>query len=224
MRPILICAVVGALVLPARLTAQAGSEPYQRGVAAMQANDGDAAVKAFEAAIAADDRNPEYHLWLARALGVVAQKASVFRQPLLARRCKAEFERTVQLDPNNVAAREGLVQFYMIAPSVMGGSMAKAKEQADAIARLDAVRGSLARGSIASREKDLPAAEREFRAALASGKLGTEGMPSLAGVHYRLGDVLLRKGDKPAAREQFEKALQLNPKLEAARKALKSLS
>jgi alpha-galactosidase len=78
--------IIGMLAIPALVTAQAGSESFKQGIAALQANDGDAAVKAFEKAIAASDKTAKYHLGLARALGVVAQKANVLRQPLLARR------------------------------------------------------------------------------------------------------------------------------------------
>lgn len=174
-------AIIGMLAIPALVTAQAGSESFKQGMAALQANDGDAAVKAFEKAIAASDKTAEYHLGLARALGVVAQKANVLRQPLLARRCKAEFERTVQLDPSNISAREGMLQFYMIAPSVMGGSMEKAHEQAEAIFKINRLRGHIARGNLANREKDLVAVEREFRAAWTAFPDSAPAATSLAG-------------------------------------------
>jgi predicted negative regulator of RcsB-dependent stress response len=38
-----------------------------------------------------------------------------------------------------------------------------------------------------------------------------------------LGEILQKQGDKDAARKAFETALQLNPKYDAARRALKSL-
>ena len=154
-----------AFASPASLCAQSAVAEFKTGRALMDSNKADAAVKAFERAVALDDKNPEYHLWLGNAVGSVAQNASVLRQPFLARRVKAEFERAVQLDPSNIGAREGLVSFYVRAPGVMGGSMARAREQAEAIAKINPMRGHFARASIAVNQKDLATAERELRAA-----------------------------------------------------------
>jgi tetratricopeptide (TPR) repeat protein len=44
-----------------------------------------------------------------------------------------------------------------------------------------------------------------------------------ASAHFRLGEVLVKKNNKLEARKEFETALQLNPRLEVARTALKSL-
>lgn len=74
--------------------------------------------------------------------------------------------RAVQLDPSNVGAREGPVSFYVQAPGVMGGSIAKAREQAEAIAKINPMRAHFARASIAANQKDLATAERELRAAV----------------------------------------------------------
>ena len=282
-----------SFVSPANLTAQRGAEQYKTGRALMDSNKTDAAIKAFEKAVALDEMNADYHLWLGRAVGTVAQNASVLRQPFLARRVRAEFERTVELDPSNIGAREGLVTFYIQAPGVMGGSIAKAREQADAIAKISPMRGHFARASIAGNQKDAATVEREFRAAadespdsvaaattlanflansnrgdeafvvvdrylahhpgdllatfwigrlaavtgkqlergekalrtvLATPGLGTEpNQPAPFAVHYRLGDIAAKGGNKELARKEYEKTLELNPKFEGARKALKAL-
>lgn len=281
-----------ALLLRAAQGAPSASDHYRMGRSAFGQNP-DEAVKEFEKAVLLDDRNAEYHYWLARALGNVAQSASVVHQPFLARRVKSEFERVLQLDPSNIGGREGLLQFYLRAPGIMGGSAAKAREQAVDIARLSALRGHLARAIIASFEKDRPAAEREDRAAasespdsivavtalanllansnrsdeafvvmdkylarrpgdvlalwwvgrvaattgmqvergehalrtvLVAPGVGTDpNLPTPANIHLRLGDILAKKGAKEQARREYEKALELNPQLEAARKALKAL-
>jgi tetratricopeptide (TPR) repeat protein len=83
----------------------------------------------------------------------------------LARRLKASFERAVELDPNHIDGREGLVQFYLQAPGIAGGSVAKAREQAAEIRRISPHRGHLADATIANDQKDLAGAERAYRAA-----------------------------------------------------------
>jgi len=44
-----------------------------------------------------------------------------------------------------------------------------------------------------------------------------------ASAHFRLGEVLVKRGNNVEARKEFETALGMNPKLEAARNALKNL-
>src|SRR5918992_2637378 len=122
------------------------------------------AVGLFERAIKADGRNADYHLWLGLAVGLQAREAGRFRQAMLAGRAKGEFERAVALNPRSIGAREGLVQFYSMAPGIAGGSMRRAREHATEIARVSPMRGHLASGTIREREKDYPGAEREYLA------------------------------------------------------------
>ena len=75
----------------------------------------------------------EYYLWLGRAYGYYTQQASMFRQPFLAKKVQKHFERAVSCDPNHVAARWDLMEYYLKAPGFLGGSIKKAKEQATAI-------------------------------------------------------------------------------------------
>jgi tetratricopeptide (TPR) repeat protein len=292
----LAAAIVTILALfesPRPLQAQTAADQYKTGRAQMDSNKYDAAVKSFEKAVSLDDRNAEYHLWLGNALGNVTKNASVLRQPFLARRVIAEFERAVELDPQSVSAREGLVTYYLQAPGVMGGSIAKSREEAEAIAKINAMRGHFSRAIIAGDQKDMATVDREFGAAAAEnpdslvatttlanylannnhadeafalvdkylgrhpgdvlatfwvGRLaaatglqlergekalrqvlatpslgGAPNQPAPAAVYFRLGDIAVKRGDKAAARKEYEKTLELNPKFEAARKALKAL-
>ncbi len=294
LRIVVLAALLPTLsALPHAAAAQAGAEQFKIGRALMDSNKADAAVKAFEKAAAADNKNADYHLWLGRAVGTVAQNASVLRQPFLARRVKSEFERAVELDPQNIGAREGLVEFYTQAPGVMGGSIAKAREQADQIAKINPMRGHFTRASIDGNQKDAAGVEREFRAASEENPDSLVGQTALANylaisnraddafapvdrfltrhpadllaqfwigrlaaitgkqlergesvlrtlleipnlgaapnqplpvnIHYRLGDIAAKRGHKDVARKEYEKAIELNPKFEAAKKALKAL-
>jgi tetratricopeptide (TPR) repeat protein len=164
------------LILPAlllalstiALDAQAGRAAYDEGRRLMSANEPAKAEKQFERAIAAEPGVSLYHLWLGNAVGQQAQNASVLRQPFMARRIKAEFEKAVELDSTSIDAREGLLGFYLQAPAVMGGGLDKAQEQARAIARLHVISGHMASARIAWHQKDTVATERAYRAAVAA--------------------------------------------------------
>jgi tetratricopeptide (TPR) repeat protein len=84
----------------------------------------------------------ESHFWLARAYGM---KADTTRSFLLARKARLEYQTAVQLDPDNLAARRDLMEFYVQAPWILGGSREKAWEQVQAIASRDSTEGNLAR-------------------------------------------------------------------------------
>lgn len=143
-----------------------------------QGKSGDA-VDWYEKAVKVNDKNALHHLQLGSALGSEAQKASRLRQPFLARRVKTEFELAVACDPKLADAHEGLMEFYLQAPGVMGGSLEKAKEQAQIIATLNAYSGHVATASIARHEKDVAGEQRALEAALAAA-------PDTANAWYQL--------------------------------------
>ena len=162
------------------------------------------AVDWFEKAVKANDKAALHHLWLGNALGTEAQKANKLRQPFLARRVKTEFEQAVALDPTMIDARHGLVQFYTMAPGVVGGSREKANEQVAAIAKLSAMRGHLERAWIAERDKDIASAEREYVAA-------TTAAPDSAVAFSNLGNFYRRQKKWAEATTAFERVLAVKP-------------
>jgi tetratricopeptide (TPR) repeat protein len=191
--------------LPAAAVAQgAGDAHYREGRAALMKDHAGDAIKSFERAIAADGNIAEYHYWLGTALGVEAQRAGRLKQARLGKRAKDEFERAVRLDPRHVPARQGLVQFYTLAPGFMGGSDDKARAQAAEIARLSPFHGHLAYGIIAERAKDDAAAKRAYDAAIAAA-------PDSAGGYIALG-LLHQRGERwDAAFESYDRLLRARP-------------
>ncbi len=153
---------------PSPVDAQAGRARFDEGMRLMVLEQPRGAEARFEAAVQAEPGVAQYHYWLGRSVGMQAARASKLKLPFLARRIKAEFERAVALDPMMIDPRDGLVFFYLIAPRIMGGSPAKAREQQRAIARLDAMRGHQASAWIAWQGRDTVATEAAFREALAA--------------------------------------------------------
>jgi tetratricopeptide (TPR) repeat protein len=150
---------------------------YYLGRLALVDDDLDTATQQLERAVKLDDNVSDYHLWYGRAVGQQAMRAS---NPLLAGRLKSECERAVALDARNIDARDALLDFYSMAPAIMGGDADKAREQAEAIAGVDAWRGHLARGRLAARAKDSTAVEREDNAAIAAAPDSLRGYSALA--------------------------------------------
>jgi tetratricopeptide (TPR) repeat protein len=150
----------------------------------MRAGNADRAERSFERAIEKEPRNGTYHMWLGNSIGVQISNASAVRQPFLARRIKSSFERAVALDPELLDARDGLIQYYLAAPAMMGGDVNKAREQQREIARRDPVRGHIAAASIAWHGRDTVATERSLRAASAAAPDSLAPAASLAGRLY----------------------------------------
>jgi len=128
--------------------------------------DWDRAISNGEKAIALASDNSDYHLWLGRAYGEKADRANPFSAASLAGKLRKEFERAVQLNPKNVEARTDLAEFYLDAPGIVGGGQDKARAQADSLASLSPPKSHYLRGRLAEKNKDVPTAEKEYRAAI----------------------------------------------------------
>lgn len=146
----------------------------------------------------------DVQLLLGRAYGRAAMEANVLRQPGLAKKTRVAWEKSVALDPNNLEAREDLIDFYLEAPGIMGGSVEKAQEQAAEITKRDPARGHMASANIALNQKDNAAAERELKAAV-------QAAPNNAALRMRLALFYQDQQKWEAAFETLEAALTADP-------------
>jgi tetratricopeptide (TPR) repeat protein len=141
---------------------QSAEAAYYMGRIAVSENEDDKAGGWFEKAMKLNPNSAVYVDWYGRALGNQASHASKFRLPFLARRVKAAFEKAVALDPNNLDAREDLIQYYLQAPGFLGGSKQKAREVAADIKKRNAYRGGFDYANVCVADKDFACAEREL--------------------------------------------------------------
>jgi tetratricopeptide (TPR) repeat protein len=158
---------------------------YYLGRIATIDNDNDEATSQFERAVEHDNTNALYHFWLGSALSDAAQRANILTQAIIGRRMKGEFERAVELDPNHIEARFRLLQLYAMAPAAMGGSMDEARKQAGEITKRNAMRGAIARATIALQEKNVAAEEAEYKQAIAAAPDSLAGYSGLAATYAR---------------------------------------
>ena len=127
----------------------------------------DSAQRECEAAVRMESSNSLYHLWLGRALGEKADRASFLSAYSLGKRVRDEFETAARLNPQSAEALADLGEFYYEAPSIVGGGDDKAYRVADDLARFAPARAHELRGRIAEHRKDLNTAEEEFKKAVA---------------------------------------------------------
>src|SRR5262249_44025591 len=103
---------------------------YYLGRTLMAQNEAEKAADWLEKAVLLDPASAEKHLWLGRAWGSVAQNASFLKQASLAPKIRKEFEKAVELDPGSADAHFSLIEYYINAPGIMGGSLEKARDEA----------------------------------------------------------------------------------------------
>jgi len=120
----------------------------------------------LQQAILLEPKNSDALLYLGDAYSRRAEKAGWVEKVGWARKIKAELQQAVMLDPKSVDALEGMMEFYLEAPSVLGGSSSQAEEVANRIFALDAVRGNLAQGRIAAHQKRFAQCEAFYQKAV----------------------------------------------------------
>jgi tetratricopeptide (TPR) repeat protein len=125
-----------------------GDAQFYYGLVSLKAGHVDVAIEHLERATLIAPTNSNYALELGGAYGKAAQKAGLLEKMSWAKKCVAMLEHAVELDPNNLAARNGLISYYREAPSFVGGGIAKAYEQAEELKKRNPVMGAIVFGQL----------------------------------------------------------------------------
>jgi tetratricopeptide (TPR) repeat protein len=158
------------------------------------------ALERFEHAAELQPGDADGQFWLGSACFDHVDDVGMLSKMSLASEGRKAFENALALDPNHVAARVGLAQFYLGAPGVAGGSVAKAKAQGDALVALPGKRGEfqgrMVLAGIAAHEEDWAEMSRQFAAAeTAPG----DGADPIAAMRAHAWNLLNKKKDAHAA-------------------------
>jgi tetratricopeptide (TPR) repeat protein len=144
---------------------------FDRARALLEKGDAANASPLFEQAVALAPKRAEYHDWLARSYTSEAkQSTNAVRLAFLGWNIGTELEEAVRLDPNLLDARVRLVQYYTMTPRIVGGSSAKARQQARELAKRDAALGAWAEGYLAYRAKQFGSARTKLQKAVATAR------------------------------------------------------
>lgn len=189
---------------------QAADPVLDQARALLASNQEEKAQALMEKAVAEKPNDARRHYQLGEIYGVIAQQAGMFKAASMAGKVRDEFAKAVQLDPNFLDARFGLMEFYLQAPGFMGGDEDKAREQANEIKKRDGLAGHRAFAAIAAKNKDLNAARGEYITAVREN-------PTSPKTHYWYA-VFLMTGDKnyAASLKEMEAALALDANYMAA--------
>jgi tetratricopeptide (TPR) repeat protein len=130
----------------------------------------DSAIHECELAVANAPSSSDNQMWLARAYGYKAEHANPISALSLAVKVRIAFEKAVQLNSENVQAMSDLGQFYVAAPSLIGGGVDKAEALAARMQPHFPAQSHRLLALIAEKKNDEALAEIEFRNAVAAGK------------------------------------------------------
>lgn len=166
-----------------------------------ETGDFDRAIREAEQAVALEPGSSQAHLWLGRAYGRKAERARSFA---LARKVRREFEKAVERDSNDLAARRDLMEYYLDAPWFLGGGKGKAWQQAEAIAARDVVEGHLARAAYWDEVRQPAKAEAEYRRVLQS-------RPARVEPYFEVAEFFYSRNDGVTTEAAAQAAGALNP-------------
>lgn len=163
-----------------------------------------------EACVAQQPQSARCHNLIGTLLGVQAQSGGMGEALKLIGRIKEGLAKGVELDPAHYAIRRDLVQFYVQAPGIAGGSMRKAREQAEDFARRDPARGALLGAEVAAFDEDFTRAQT----LLLSVNPGNDAdlADALQTTRTTLAFALLSKDKAGEARQQFERVIAEAPR------------
>jgi len=162
------------------------------------------AVASLERAVQLDPKNSEYHDWLGKAYGRKAEESLFLSAMSWARKTHREFEIAVELDSQNFEAQRDLIRYEMNAPSVAGGGDDKALKHIDALEKIDAVQGQLARGEFFATKKRMPEADAVFAKILESNS-------DRVGVYFEVSDYYRDRANAEKMGQAIDKAVRIDP-------------
>ncbi len=165
----------------------------------------DAPLKLAERAVNLAPDVAKFHRQLAEAMGVMAQRSNMLQQAFLARKFKKEIDTAIALDRKNVQSQRDLMEYYLLAPGLIGGDKKQAREVALGIARIDAAEGFLVEARLAAFERDRGRQEAMLRKAVEAEPARYKARIALAQFYTK------EKVNWEAAAEQAHEAVKIDP-------------
>ncbi|MCU6435683.1 tetratricopeptide repeat protein [Undibacterium sp. Jales W-56] len=169
----------------------------------------DDASKLAEQCISANPGNSECQTSLGNVLGTKAMMGGIMSAIGYASKIRDAFKKAVELDPKNFAARDGLLQYYLQAPSIAGGGKGKAQNLIDDTAKINAAASTLMQAKLDLSEEKFSRAESS---ALSVNVAGSEVLGDMQrGVLQNIGGLYVQQKKYADASRIFQEIQQRFP-------------
>ncbi len=201
--------LVLAMTLLAFAAIAIAQTPADEAQALLQAEDFDAAIEVLRKAVKEDESNSRNRSLLGRAYIGKLQSASFFEKGMLAGRAQEQLKTAIELDPTNIEARIYLASYYLNAPSIGGGSVKKAREQAEIIVEYAPLQGKSLLARIHEREENFDEAMALYRECI-------ESEPADLQMRYRVAMLQQKLERFEEAFATLEALLEISPDATAA--------
>ncbi len=143
-------------------TANANSNLAEKAKSAILNENLDDASDAIEQAIEESPTQADLYKLAGDIYASRAQSASIFSAPGLAKKSLKSYKRAVKLAPDNTRYRKSLMQYYLMAPGIVGGDKKLGADQVKAIETLDSIQGTIAKTLLYLSKEDADALKRLY--------------------------------------------------------------
>lgn len=199
-KSLLKLALLFILTLSSSILFSQGDHLLSEGIEYYNAESYEKAIDSFSRAASIEENSSMVWLWLGKAYLGNTPTASFYWKIRKARKMKDFFIKAVELDPDNLEARELLGWYYLNIPSIVGGDKVKAMEQAEEIKKRDYRRGLILFADIYGVMKRDDEAVTIYKELIESG-------PPDANVLYNFGMYYQKRGNYAAAFQQLENSV-----------------
>ena len=155
-----------ALVLLKKTPRKSAAEWELEGRCRYRLGDFKPAIEAFEKAVRGEPANSDHYLWLGRAWGRRAETSVFFMAVRYAANARQNFEKAVELAPDNMEAVNDLFSYYLSAPGFLGGGIDRAVRLSEIIQRNDPAEYHWALAQIAIERRQYDLAEGHLKKAI----------------------------------------------------------
>jgi len=144
------------------------------------------AIESFEHASELNSFSAEYFYWIGASSISALENASLFKKASLSYNAKNSLIKALEIDSSHILARIRLINYYIQAPAIAGGSYSKAMEHVTVLKEYDLINATELEANIYLQKEEFDKAEKVYLSLLKNGNNNEK-------IYYRLSIVSLSR-------------------------------